>query len=257
MNKSDIVLSCENLEKRYGSQLILYDIDLELRQGELVSILGQSGTGKTTLFNILTGLDPDAGGSIVRGTRIGYMLQKDMLLPWKRLIDNVALPYVLAGQGKQAAREKAAGYFGIFGLKGLEFRYPARLSGGQRRRAAFLRTYLYSPALMLLDEPFTGLDAITRGQLYEWLLEHKEKLGFSILLITHDIEEAMALSDRIYVLSPGPPSTLWPPIQLASPGGRGERKDSLHQRSGGDSLHQEIRRRIFTAPSKASGRGGL
>ncbi len=235
MNEDSLVLSCRGLRKYYGQELILHDIDLELHQGELVSILGQSGTGKTTLFNVLTGIDREAEGVITRKSPIGYMLQKDMLLPWKRLIDNVALPLVLAGENQKAAREKAADFLEVFGLKGLEFRYPARLSGGQRRRAAFLRTYLYSRNLMLLDEPFTGLDAITRGQLYEWLLAHKEKLGISILLITHDIEEAIVLSDRIYVLSQGPPSSLWPSLQV--PGKRSAQTDDLRG---------EIRRRIFT-----------
>lgn len=247
MNDPAIVLSCENLRKYYGQQLILHDINLELGQGELVSILGQSGTGKTTLFNVLTGMDQDASGTVFRGSRIGYMLQKDMLLPWKRLIDNVALPLVLAGENKKTAREKAAGYLSIFGLQGLELRYPSRLSGGQRRRAAFLRTYLYSRNLMLLDEPFAGLDAITRSQLYEWLLENKEKLGISILLITHDIEEAIALSDRIYVLSQGPPSTLWTPLQVKVRSGADEKADPGKWRVQTEDLREEIRRRIFTA----------
>ncbi|NLB51192.1 MAG: ABC transporter ATP-binding protein [Clostridiaceae bacterium] len=229
-----IVLSGQGIHKSYGQELILYDVNLELGQGELVSILGQSGSGKTTLFNVLTGLDRQEKGTVVRTARIGYMLQKDMLLPWKRLIDNVALPLVLSGTRKKEAREAAASYFEDFGLEGLEYRYPARVSGGQRRRAAFLRTYLYSRNLMLLDEPFTGLDAITRGQLYQWLLDHKEKLGLSILLITHDVEEALRLSDRIYVLSQGPPSTLWPSL------------DGLKGQKGGEEkLRQEIHRRLF------------
>ncbi|NLA95280.1 MAG: ABC transporter ATP-binding protein [Clostridiaceae bacterium] len=246
MTARTIVLSCENMQKYYGQQLILYDINLELSQGELVSILGQSGTGKTTLFNVLTGMDQDASGTVFRGSRIGYMLQKDMLLPWKRLIDNVALPFVLAGESKKTARGKAESYLSVFGLQGLAYRYPSQLSGGQRRRAAFLRTYLYSRNLMLLDEPFTGLDAITRGQLYEWLLEHKEKLGISILLITHDIEEAIALSDRIYVLSQGPPSTLWPPLQVKTNSGADEKPDPAKWREQTENLREEIRRRIFT-----------
>lgn len=246
MTDNRLVLSCRGLKKYYDRQLILYDVDLELRQGELVSILGQSGTGKTTLFNVLTGIDREAEGAVFRGARIGYMLQKDMLLPWKRLIDNLALPLVLAGEGKKAARKKAADYLEVFGLQDLEYRYPARLSGGQRRRAAFLRTYLYSRNLMLLDEPFTGLDAITRGQLYEWLLGHKEKLGISVLLITHDIEEAMALSDRIYVLSQGPPSTLWPWLQASGKGSRAGEQDP-ETRLQEDRLRLEIRRRLFTA----------
>ncbi len=237
-----LVLSCDGLESRYGDEVILHDIHLTLHQGELVSILGQSGTGKTTLFNHLAGIDPAVKGQIFRASRPGYMLQKDLLLPWKRLIDNVSLPLVLAGEKKLAAREKAGSYFETFGLQGLAHRYPSQLSGGQRRRAALLRTYLYANELMLLDEPFTGLDAITRGQLQEWLLQHKEALGLSILLITHDIEEALALSDRIYVLSPGPPSSLWPPLQVSKEAGAGPDYPAKER------LRQEISRRIFTSP---------
>lgn len=237
-----LALSCAGLESRYGDEVILWDINLTLRQGELVSILGQSGTGKTTLFNHLAGIDEPERGRLFRASRPGYMLQKDLLLPWKRLADNVALPLVLAGDKRQVAREKAEDYFETFGLQGLARRYPSQLSGGQRRRAALLRTYLYANELMLLDEPFTGLDAITRGQLHDWLLAHKEALGLSILLITHDLEEALTLSDRIYVLSPGPPSTLWPPLQV--PQGL-EAGQDYPQKEG---LRQEIRRRIFTAP---------
>lgn len=162
-----------------------------------------------------------------------------MLLPWKRLIDNVSLPLVLAGDHKEVAREKAAGYFETFGLEGLEARYPDQLSGGQRRRAALLRTYLHANELMLLDEPFTGLDAISRSQLHDWLIQHKEALGLSILLITHDIEEALVLSDRVYVLSQGPPASLWPSLELPKDMRDGARLIEL------DRLREVIRYRLF------------
>lgn len=235
MSGDRTILSCKGIHKTYGRSLILRDVSLELHEGELAAVLGQSGSGKTTLFNILAGLDQEVEGRVERMERVGYMLQKDLLMPWKRLIDNIALPLVLEGQSRQEARREAEFYLPAFGLQGLGHRYPGRLSGGQRRRAAFLRTYLYSRHLMLLDEPFTGLDAITRGQLYDWLLDQKERLGLSILLITHDIEEALVLADRIYVLSQGPPSSLWPPLE----GLKGE-----GQQAG--TLRHEIRRRLFS-----------
>lgn len=238
-----LVLSCRQVSKSYGSHPVLQDVNLDLYRGELVSVLGQSGSGKTTLFNILTGLDQDAGGVINRPDRVGYMLQKDTLLPWKRLVDNVALPLLLAGMSKKEARDQAAGYFELFGLKGLEYRYPRQLSGGQSRRAGFLRTYLYSRDVMLLDEPFVGLDPITAGQLYDWLGATKEELGLSILLITHRMEEAMILSDRIYVLGQGPPSSLWPSLQVP------EEARTSDAMSKAGLLHL-IHQRLFTLPSE-------
>lgn len=238
-DKRSPILTCQQVTKYYGTDPILSQVDLTLYRGELVSILGQSGSGKTTLFNILAGLDLADSGQVTQEAKVGYMLQKDMLLPWKRLLDNVALPLVLAGDKKDQARQKALSYFETFGLEGLEGRYPGQLSGGQRRRAALLRTYLHAHELMLLDEPFTGLDAITRSQLHDWLMAHKESLGLSILLITHDIEEALTLSDRIYVLSHGAPSRLWPPLTLdrKKADGGGE-TDRTH-------LRQEIQYRLF------------
>ncbi|NLA81931.1 MAG: ATP-binding cassette domain-containing protein [Clostridiaceae bacterium] len=238
-DKKAIILSCHQVAKHYGSDSILDQVNLTLYQGELVSVLGQSGSGKTTLFNILAGLDQADSGQVKAETKLGYMLQKDMLLPWKRLIDNVALPLVLAGDKKESAREKAAAYFETFGLEALEARYPHQLSGGQRRRAALLRTYLHANELMLLDEPFTGLDAISRSQLHDWLIQHKEALGLSILLITHDIEEALVLSDRIYVLSQGPSASLWPPLDMATVREGSDRLLDL------DRLREEIRHRLF------------
>lgn len=239
MKDREVILACRGLDKNYGADPILRRIDLTLYRGELVSILGQSGTGKTTLFNILAGLDQADRGDLFARAKIGYMLQKDLLLPWKKLIDNVALPLRLSGDRKKEAREKAIDHFEVFGLEGLENRYPYQLSGGQRRRAAFLRTYLHARELMLLDEPFTGLDAINRDQLHGWLMDHKEELGLSILLISHDIEEALALSDRIYVLSQGPPSSLWPALSVPR---AGEGRDFGGAK---DRLREEVKRRLF------------
>ncbi len=193
---------------------VLEDVSLELHRGEIVAILGKSGSGKSTLFNLLACLDTPDSGQIEHHARVGYMMQKDLLLDWKTVQDNIALPLLLRSVPKDEARATAREYMPVFGLEGLEDRWPATLSGGQRQRCALLRTWLYSQELMLLDEAFSGLDALTREALYEWLLEHKEDLGLSILLITHSIEEAMLLADRLYILQGELPSRLSPAIEI-------------------------------------------
>lgn len=137
---------------------------------------------------------------------VSYMYQNDLLLPWKKVIDNAALPLLIKGKTVKEAREKVAPYFELFGIKGFEYKYPFQLSGGMRQRVALLRTYMFSRDIMLLDEPFGGLDAITRSKMQEWLLQVIDKIKASVLFITHDIEEAIYLSDRIYVLSERPAS---------------------------------------------------
>lgn len=211
---SRLLLSCKNIHKSYDGMPVLEDISLELHRGEIVAILGKSGSGKSTLFNLLACLDTPDSGQINHHARVGYMMQKDLLLDWKTVQDNIALPLLLRSVLKDEARATARKYLPVFGLEGLEDRWPATLSGGQRQRSALLRTWLYSQELMLLDEPFSGLDALTREALYEWLLEHKEELGLSILLITHSIEEAMLLADRLYILQGELPSRLSLPIEI-------------------------------------------
>ncbi len=237
---SDVVLSCHGIGYAYGDVPVLEDVSLELRQGECVAVLGQSGTGKTTLFNVLAGIDQPTTGEIYRATNVGYMLQKDLLVPWKRLIDNFSLPLLLQGDKQAGARNKARRYFELFGLGGLEHRYPFELSGGQLKRAAFLRTFLYSKGLMLLDEPFSGLDAFTREQMIEWLQQRKVELGLSILLVTHDIDEAIGMSDRLYVLKEGPPSHLWPSLHVP------EKQEEIRHYLQVAELKNEVRRRIFS-----------
>jgi ABC-type nitrate/sulfonate/bicarbonate transport system ATPase subunit len=132
------------------------------------------------------------------------MQQKDLLLPWKKVIENVILPLDIKGDNKQASRERAIKYIKLMGLEGYDDKYPYQLSGGMKQRASFLRTFLASEEIMLLDEPFGALDSITKGKMQKWLLEMKAKLNNTILFITHDIEEAVFLSDRIYVMSSKP-----------------------------------------------------
>lgn len=205
-------LAVKNIRKSFDDLLVIEDVSLDLYGGEFVSLLGLSGSGKSTVFNIISGLlMPDGGEIIIEGEdytgrtgRVSYMYQKDLLMPWKTIIDNVAIPLILKGEKRKEAMEKAGEYFPMFGLSGFEKKYPHQLSGGMKKRAAFLRTYMFSKDIMLLDEPFGGLDAINRTRIHYWLMEVLEKLNSSVFLITHDIDEAIFLSDRIYILSDKP-----------------------------------------------------
>ncbi len=218
------ILKAERITKVYDNEKVIDGIDIELKKGEIVSLLGVSGVGKTTLFNVLSGLlTPDAGKVFLRDEditgipgKISYMLQKDLLLPHKKIIDNVSLPCVVQGMKKKEAREKVKPLFSQFGLEGTEYKYPCQLSGGMRQRAAFFRTYMSSNGVALLDEPFSALDAITKSSMHKWYLEMSKKLDISTVFITHDIDEALQLSDRIYVLS-GKPGTVKEEICIKQP----------------------------------------
>ena len=218
------VLEVKGVSKSFDGEEIIRNISLELKEGEIVSLLGVSGGGKTTLFNIIAGLStPDEGNIYLEGqeitgkpVNISYMLQKDLLLPYRTLLDNVALPLTIRGMKKSEAREKAAGYFEEFGLEGAEKKYPAEISGGMKQRAALLRTYLFSEKVALLDEPFSALDMLTKASVHEWYLEVMEKIKLSTLFITHDIDEAILLSDRIYLLT-GKPGSITKEIVIKEP----------------------------------------
>ena len=206
------VLKVNEVSKSFEHEEIIENISLELHEGEIVSLLGVSGGGKTTLFNIIAGLSmPDKGEVYLDGENItgkpgyiSYMLQKDLLLPYRTILDNVALPLIIRGEKKQVAREKASAHFAEFGLAGTQKKYPAQLSGGMKQRAALLRTYMFSEKVALLDEPFSALDMLTKGTMHEWYLDVMEKIKLSTLFITHDIDEAILLSDRIYLLTGKP-----------------------------------------------------
>ena len=217
-------LEVKHVSKRFDGRPVLDDISIELSRGELVCLLGVSGGGKTTLFNVISGLlRPDAGRVLLDGRditgqpgSISYMLQKDLLLPYRTIEDNVALPLVLRGVKKQAAREQVRPMFRQFGLEGTQKKYPAQLSGGMRQRAALLRTYLFSQDVALLDEPFSALDTLTKSAIHRWFLGVMEQIRLSTLFITHDIDEAILLSDRIYLLS-GSPGTITGEIVIREP----------------------------------------
>ena len=203
------MLEVQNVSKSFGAKRVLDNVSLHLEKGELVSLLGVSGGGKTTLFNIIAGLlKPDGGRVLLHGRditgqtgSISYMLQKDLLLPYMTVEDNIALPLYLRGEGKKSARKQVAPMFEAFGLQNTQKLYPAQLSGGMRQRAALLRTYLFSQDVALLDEPFSALDTLTKTAMHRWYLDVMDRIRLSTLFITHDIGEAIMLSDRIYLLS--------------------------------------------------------
>lgn len=206
------ILSVQSISKGFGEKKVLEDVSLSLQRGELISLLGVSGAGKTTLFNCISGiLKADSGTILLNGKditgkpgQVSYMLQKDMLLEYKKIIDNVSLPLLLSGKSKKEARKIAQKHFEEFGIAGTERMYPAELSGGMRQRAALLRTYLASNGVALLDEPFSALDTITKSQMHKWYLSVMEKIDLSTIFITHDIDEAILLSNRILILSGTP-----------------------------------------------------
>ncbi len=213
---SEPAVEVRHLSKRYRVDghvvQALADVSLTACAGEFVSVVGPSGSGKTTLFNLICGLSrPDSGemlldGRPVQGRRglVAYMPQKDVLLPWRTVLDNVLLGSEVDGRPKDRAREEALELMPSFGLGGFEHRYPHELSGGMRQRAALLRTYLFHRDVLLLDEPFGALDALTRRQLQMWLLSVWEEHRKTILFVTHDVAEAAFLSDRVYVLTSRP-----------------------------------------------------
>lgn len=212
------MLEVLRLDKSYDSPQgpfpTLKEISFSVKKGEFVSIIGPSGSGKSTLFNIISGLElPDRGEVLLEGQNItgktghvSYMLQKDLLLPWRTVLENCVLGLEIQGVEAKLAREKAREMLGEWDLLSFADRYPAVLSGGMRQRVAFLRTMLAGKEILLLDEPFGALDAYTKWEMHRWLLKVWEKYRPTVLFITHDVEEALILSDNIYVLSPRPAS---------------------------------------------------
>ena len=204
------ILSIKNLSFNYPNNKILKDINIHVDKGEVVSILGGSGVGKTTLFNIIAGINPLQSGEIsIKGntdykSRVSYMLQKDLLLEHKTIIQNIILPLLIRKINKKEAEEEAIKNLKLFNLYEYKDKYPSELSGGMRQRVALLRTYMFKEELFLLDEPFSALDAITKISFHSCYLEIKNKLDITTLLITHDIDEAIDLSDRIYIIKNKP-----------------------------------------------------
>ncbi len=209
--KNFMKLTVSNLSFSYENTPILNDVHFQIGEGEFVSILGPSGCGKSTILNLLAGLLPleqdviEVDNSPIHGVsgHFAYMPQNDLLFPWKTILDNVCLYGSIHGQKKEA-RSEALKNFAAFGLEGYEYAYPSSLSGGMRQRAAFLRTALCEADILLLDEPFGALDVISRGDMQDWLLSVRERLNRTVLLVTHDMDEAIYLSDRILILGQKP-----------------------------------------------------
>ena len=190
----------------------LAGLDLAIEAGTFVSLIGPSGCGKSTIFNAVAGLLAPSDGTVAidgedaTGTigRVGYMLQKDLLLPWRTVLDNIILGLEVRGASVKEARAYALPYLQRYGLGGFEHAYPAALSGGMRQRAALLRTLLFDSDIVLLDEPFGALDAQTRGRMQEWLLQLWQDFGKTVIFVTHDVDEAVYLSDVIHVMAARP-----------------------------------------------------
>jgi ABC-type nitrate/sulfonate/bicarbonate transport system ATPase subunit len=210
---SAAAVEARGVVRRYGAVEALDGVDMSVRHGEVVAVVGPSGCGKSTLLELLAGLqEPDAGtvaagGSADASARLracAFMPQRDLLLPWRDALGNAGLALECAGASRAEARRAAAPLFERFGLAEFESAYPPELSGGMRQRVAFLRTLLAGRPVLLLDEPFASLDAITRAGMQEWLAAALEREPRTVVLVTHDVEEALFLADRVAVLSPRP-----------------------------------------------------
>ena len=200
----------KNLSYSFGNNPILKDINIHVNENEIVAIVGSSGVGKSTLFNLIAGvLKKQTGEITINGSndyigKVAYMLQKDLLFEHKTIINNVILPLIIAKVNKKKALEEGNKILKQFNLDKYANKYPQQLSGGMRQRVALIRTYMFKRKIFLLDEAFSALDAITKKELHKWYLDLKKEFYLTTLLITHDIEEAVFLSDRIYILGNKP-----------------------------------------------------
>ena len=204
------ILEAKNLSYSFGNNPILKDINIHVNENEIVAIVGSSGVGKSTLFNLIAGvLKKQTGEITINGSddyigKVAYMLQKDLLFEHKTIINNVILPLIIAKVNKKKALEEGNKILKQFNLNRYANKYPQQLSGGMRQRVALIRTYMFKRKIFLLDEAFSALDAITKKELHKWYLDLKKEFNLTTLLITHDIEEAVFLSDRIYILGNKP-----------------------------------------------------
>jgi sulfonate transport system ATP-binding protein len=204
----------EGVTVQYANYVAVENVSFEIPAGEFVAVVGPTGCGKSSLLNVVAGLVARArgtvrtGGAVVTGvnTRCGYMFQVDALLPWKTALDNVLLGPSLRGTDKGQARRLAQQWLERVGLAGFEHRYPHQLSGGQRKRVAMAQVLINRPPILLMDEPFSALDVQTRSLMEQELLGLWQELNATVLFVTHDLEEAIALADRVLLLSRGPAS---------------------------------------------------
>lgn len=209
---SAVKLALRQVCRSFGALTALAPTDLDVRQGEFICLVGPSGCGKSTLFNVISGvLAPDSGQILIDGRdvtgssgHVGYMLQKDLLLPWKTVIDNIVLGAVINGGASRAQRAQGVALARRYGLGEFINHYPAALSGGMRQRVALMRTLAMEHDIMLLDEPFGALDSQTRLAMQQWLLQVLSEQRRTVVFITHDIDEAIMLADRVVVMTPRP-----------------------------------------------------
>lgn len=205
------MLRVRGLSVGYGGEPVLAGVDLDVSVGQFVSLVGPSGSGKTSVLRAVTGLIETRGGTVdlsLESMEVGFLFQDDALLPWRTARQNVALGLRIRGSSPEAADDVAARWLALMGLDGFGARYPAQLSGGQRKRVAIAQVLALRPKLLLMDEPFAALDAIVRMRITEELLSWVEHEHLTVLLVTHDLEEAITTSDVIYVLSQGPRASI-------------------------------------------------
>jgi ABC-type nitrate/sulfonate/bicarbonate transport system ATPase subunit len=193
----------QDVTRAFGDVVALAGMSLRVEPGEVVAVVGPSGCGKSTLLELVCGLQAPDSGEVASDPAV-LMAQRDLLLPWSSALDNAALPLLVAGVRRAQARERARPLFAQLGLEGFEAARPEELSGGMRQRVAFLRTLLAGKPVLALDEPFASLDALTRGQMQDWLTGALRREPRTVLLVTHDVEEAVVLADRVVVMSPRP-----------------------------------------------------
>jgi len=250
------MLSARDLQHSYGDLVTISSLDLDLPEHGVLGLVGPSGCGKSTLLELICGLlEPSAGSLAVDGAgsatgrleRCAFMPQRDLLFPWLSALDNAALAPRNAGLSLRRARERASALFGRFGLEGFETARPTQLSGGMRQRVAFLRTLLSGKPLLALDEPFASLDAITRAEMQSWLASAHSADPRTLVLVTHDVEEALYLSDRVVVLSPRPAREV---ALLAGPEPRAEDRDAAVT----DPAFVAVRERAMRALHESAGR---
>lgn len=202
-------IEIKNITKSYSGRCVLDNVSLSVNANETIAILGQSGCGKTTLLKLVAGLEsPDSGQIFIDSLdvtntpgKVAYMSQDSLLFPYKTVLENVALPLILSGQKKAEAEPYAKKYFTDFFISGTENKYPHELSGGMRQRVAFLRTYMQNKDILVLDEPFSALDNITKAAMHKWYLNVINRFRKMTLLVTHDVEEALLFANTIYILS--------------------------------------------------------
>jgi NitT/TauT family transport system ATP-binding protein len=211
-DKTDNIIEFDHVSVRFGDFTALNDVSLKIKRGSFVSLVGPSGCGKSTLLNMISGLLVPSAGRVLYGgtdvdgvnTRTGYITQRDLLLPWRTLEGNIGLALELQHLSARDRRAAVKEMIDRVGLTGFEKSYPSQLSGGMRKRATLARTLIYEPETLLLDEPFAAVDAILRTSLHEMLLQLWERAGATVIFVTHDLEEALLLSDQVVVFSSKP-----------------------------------------------------